>query len=187
MNLSIDQQIQTSKPKTTISWWNIIGKIFVFVILTIFAFQLFTAAHPWIFLDSINLLIHEAGHLIFSFFGKFIYFLAGSLFQCLIPISFLIYFFRTKQYFATGFSLFWLGDNLISVATYMKDARTLTLPLLGGETHDWNWLFSHMGLLKYDQLIGTVIFLLGTICVICALALSLIIIHHEIRLKLTNI
>ena len=37
------------------------------------------------FLDRVDLVFHEAGHLIFGFFGEFIGVLGGSLMQVLIP------------------------------------------------------------------------------------------------------
>ena len=36
-------------------------------------------------LDNIDLVIHEAGHFFFSFFGKFIYTLGGTLMQVILP------------------------------------------------------------------------------------------------------
>lgn len=32
-------------------------------------------------------------------------------------------------------------------AEYLGDAMAMQLPLVGGGTHDWNWLLSHWGLL----------------------------------------
>lgn len=39
----------------------------------------------WI-IDTVDLFIHETGHLIFGLFGRFIGFLGGSLFQIIIPV-----------------------------------------------------------------------------------------------------
>ena len=41
-------------------------------------------------LDTINLFIHEAGHLFFKIFGMWMHIIAGSLFQVLLPLALLI-------------------------------------------------------------------------------------------------
>ena len=38
-------------------------------------------------LDNVDLVIHEAGHIFFSIFGKFIYTLGGTLMQIILPSS----------------------------------------------------------------------------------------------------
>ncbi len=45
-------------------------------------------------LDNIDLVIHEAGHIFFRFFGKFIYTLGGTLMQIIIPSIIAGFFFR---------------------------------------------------------------------------------------------
>lgn len=37
-------------------------------------------------------------------------------------------------------------------AEYLGDAKAMQLPLVGGGTHDWNWLLSRWGLL--DNCVG---------------------------------
>ena len=39
-------------------------------------------------LDTFNLLIHEAGHIVFMPFGHTLSFMGGSLLQCLMPLAF---------------------------------------------------------------------------------------------------
>ena len=52
-----------------------------------------------VFLHNINLIFHEAGHIIFMFFGEFIMVLGGSLNQVLIPlICTLHFYFKEKNY-----------------------------------------------------------------------------------------
>jgi hypothetical protein len=45
-------------------------------------------------IDNADLVIHEAGHLFFMFFGKFIYTAGGTLMQIIIPSLIIFYFFR---------------------------------------------------------------------------------------------
>ena len=47
-------------------------------------------------MDNIDLVIHEAGHVFFSLFGKFIYTLGGSLMQLIIPLIIAGFFFRNS-------------------------------------------------------------------------------------------
>ncbi len=51
-------------------------------------------------IDYVDLVIHEAGHTIFSFFGQFIHVLAGSFVQVLVPTVFAYYFLRRMEYFS---------------------------------------------------------------------------------------
>ena len=128
----------------------------------------------WHFLDNVNLIIHEAGHVIFSPFGTFIYILGGSLFQILVPIIFAFYFYLRQQYFSASLVLFWVGQNFINVSVYASDAIAMQLPLLGGDSsgHDWNNLLTMSGLLKYTNTIGTSIFAVGIFIIICAICFS---------------
>jgi len=142
-----------------------LGRILLILLFTYFAFELLTTPAHWIFLDNANLFIHEGGHLVFMLFGQFIYILGGSFMQIALPCAFFVYFLRKKNYFSTSTVLFWIADNIINVSVYMKDAQLMQLPLLGGESsiHDWNWLFSHMGLLQYSNFIGGTFFFIGTL------------------------
>ena len=109
-------------------------------------------------IDNADLVIHEAGHFFFMFFGKFIYTLGGTLMQIILPSIIAWYFFR--NYYKTGvqFSLLWLGQNLINISVYAADAKAKSLPLLGGDKvyHDWNYLLGQLNLLNYDAEVGYV-------------------------------
>ena len=43
-------------------------------------------------IDNVDLAIHETGHLGFGFFGEFLGFLGGTLFQLIVPLTFFGYF-----------------------------------------------------------------------------------------------
>jgi len=149
----------------------IIGHGLLILLVLYFSYQLVSSPSPWIFLDALNLLIHEAGHLIFLPFGEFMHILGGSLFQTLFPVCFLVYFIRRKEYFSSAFILFWIADNIINVSVYMRDAQVMQLPLLGGDgvIHDWNWLFTYMGVLGQTGLIGGTFFFLGVTCLVLSI------------------
>ena len=64
--------------------------------------------------------------------------------------------------------LLWLGSSFFDVAIYAKDAIVMNLDLLGGDnvTHDWNYLLSTLGVLKYTPQIASTIFSLGTLSLV---------------------
>jgi len=120
------------------------------------------------FLDRVDLVFHEAGHLIFGVFGEFIGILGGSLMQVLIPAVVTGYFILHNQRWSGMVTLFWVGQSLLNVSVYVKDARAQALPLLGGEDvlHDWNWLLGTLHLSRWDQTIGVLIYMTGLLAVV---------------------
>lgn len=97
---------------------------------------------PIFILDTINLFIHEAGHLFLKIFGRFIYLLGGSFFQCFIPLALLVVTWR-QNITQIAYPGFWLGENLVNVSAYIKDAPFLKLKLISkGAVHDWNALLA---------------------------------------------
>ena len=151
------------------------GKLFLAILTSIYFLYYASTYTDWHFLDNVNLIIHEAGHIVFLFFGDFMHILGGSLFQVLFPFVFVLYFYRNKQYFSASLVLFWVGQNLLNVSVYASDAIVMQLPLLGGDTsgHDWNALLSMTGLLKYTNVIGSTIYIMGIIVIITAIISSI--------------
>jgi hypothetical protein len=128
-------------------------------------YLIYCVTNPNLFhaIDSLDLIIHEAGHPIMSIFGQFIYILGGSLFQVLIPFIFVIYFLRQKDYFASSLFMAWLGYNMVNISTYMNDSIDMKLPLLGGDSsiHDWNYLLSSLNILEYTHSLASLVSSLG--------------------------
>ena len=124
------------------------------------------------FLDRVDLIFHEAGHVIFGFFGEFIGILGGSIMQVLIPAIVVGHFFFHRQPYSAAVTLFWVGQSLFNVSVYVKDARARALPLLGDDisAHDWYNILGRLHLLNWDQVIGNLIYLLGLL----ALAVSVL-------------
>ncbi len=120
-------------PLVPVAWWT---------------FTLATGASDWCFLDLVNLAFHEAGHLLLSFAGKTLHYLGGTLGQLAVPGYLVIRFlFQERNPFAAALCTWWVGENLVNTSHYMADARSLSLPLVGGGDHDWNELFYRFGLL----------------------------------------
>ena len=87
----------------------------------------------WGILHLVNLIFHEAGHLIFAFFGDFITSLGGTLMQLIIPILCMItLFIKTNDPFGGSICFWWVGENFLDISIYMNDAERMWLPLLGG-------------------------------------------------------
>jgi hypothetical protein len=137
---------------------------------------LWAALHPseWRFVDNFNLVIHEAGHIIFIPFGQFMTIMGGSLFQVVVPAVFAAYFYYQEKYYSSALVLFLLGESLLNVSVYAGDAFAMQLPLLGGDdsTHDWNWMLDRLGLLDRTREIAGAIRLLGTLTIFAAAVFS---------------
>jgi hypothetical protein len=123
-------------------------------------------------IDGVNLVIHEAGHLIFRPFGEFMMIAGGSLFQVIMPSLFVGYFWHQRKFYSAALVLFWVGESILNVSVYAGDSLVLQLPLLGGQdsVHDWNYMLSAMNLLPATAKIAGAIRLLGTLAIILAAA-----------------
>lgn len=145
-----DNPVGSTTPTKKSGWWTIAGTAIIAAAAVFF----FVRRGQWTFFDGIDLVFHEAGHLILGFFPRFIVFLGGTLGQLAVPGLCVFYFTRHEKTFASQFSLLWLGQSVLNVSNYVADARAMVLPLLGGGEHDWNYLLGALGLLKYDAAIG---------------------------------
>ncbi|MDQ3672947.1 MAG: hypothetical protein M3365_01025 [Gemmatimonadota bacterium] len=123
-------------------------------------------------LDGVDLAVHETGHIVFSPFGEIMTALGGTLFQLIIPLTFAVYFWRRQDRYAAGFALWWVAQNLWNISVYVRDARALELPLLGGGEHDWAFLLGEAGWLNRDIALGQAIHALGVAIYLVAIGLS---------------
>lgn len=111
------------------------------------------------------LYIHEAGHLIFSIFGRTINILGGSLNQILVPLVWFIVAKREESKLSDA-ALFFTGISIMDVSIYVKDAGMLKLPLIGGLSkshHDWANLMRDWGTMEYSYAFGEFLFWCGII------------------------
>ena len=128
------------------------------------------------FLHLISLPFHEAGHLFFSPFGDLMTSLGGSLTQVLVPVICWIAFSTTSPSpFGAAVMCWWAGENLMDVAVYINDARSLTLTLLGGYTgaevegHDWEHILQLTNLSIHDHQIAWTVHAIGAVMMVGAL------------------
>jgi len=124
------------------------------------AFALFllyarSSGPAFLFIDWANLMIHEAGHPFFSWFGSYtLTILGGTLGELIVPLLCAAAFFWRREIPGVAFSLFWFFENFLYIGVYMADARAEALPLVGSGEHDWNTLFTQWDLLLKDTAIG---------------------------------
>jgi len=138
------------------------------VFYLLFLAYAFSMHGRFLFIDSANLVVHEGGHLLFGWFGRTLGLWGGTILQWLVPLLLAAYFFRERQSAAFVFCLFFFFENWLYTATYMADARAMALPLVTtGDPefveHDWNTIFSGLGLLNYDTVIAAVVRISGWI------------------------
>jgi hypothetical protein len=158
-----------------------IGRAGFLVVGAIYAMIRLTNPAWWDLLDDVNLAVHEAGHIIFGFFGDIPGVLGGSLFQIIIPAVFAGYFFRSRQRFSGAMTLIWVAQSMVNVSIYIKDARAQQLSLLGGENsiHDWWYLLINWDLLQSDLRIGGFVHFLAAMVFTIGLVLGGAVIYHD--------
>ena len=155
------------------------GRVLLYIIFFIWGwrfifmdYDLVEAGYPPIsesFMHRVNLVFHEAGHVIFMPFGRFISILGGTLGQWLIPfIVMCAFLLQTRDTFAATIGLWWLGQSFMDAAPYINDARAGRMILLGGVTgsdqpgyHDWENILGNLGWLKYDHTIAGIVNTMG--------------------------
>jgi len=145
-----------------------------------------TSPSGFLFLDYANLIIHEGGHFFFSWFGDTIRVLGGTLGELLVPLLCAIYFFWQREATGFAFCIFWFFENFLYIGTYMADARTSALPLVGSEDSDWTILFTQWGLLAQDQKIGATMRTLGYLGMLVTTAWLAYRTRHDAAYKTTS-
>jgi hypothetical protein len=140
------------------------------------------------FIHLVNLPFHEAGHILFGFFGRFIGVLGGSLMQLLVPAVVLCAFVYRRNVFGGAVGLWWLGENFLDLAPYIADARAGKLLLLGGVTgsevedyHDWEVILRDLGWLRYDHTIAGIAHGLGAVLILLSIVWGGYILYRQFR------
>jgi len=112
--------------------------------------------------NGANMIVHESGHGVCYLLScpQFMTSLNGTLFQLLLPMIFIFYYYKRANPLAVGLGVLWLAQNLVYVAWYMSYAQTpnkYPFFLGGAATHDFWYMFSQLGILEYDGLIAGVV------------------------------
>jgi hypothetical protein len=170
------------------------GRVLVLVLLAFWTWKFVpvpvvsnTAGSSW--LHGVNLVFHEAGHILFSPFGRVLTVSGGSLMQLLVPaVCCLVLLLRTRDAFAGAVGFWWLGESLLDLAPYVADAGVQRLMLLGGVTgrdmpgyHDWNVLLTHWGLVPQAEAVGAGVHFAGALVCLSALGWAATALYREAR------
>lgn len=141
-------------------------------VLTVYGIVIARDIDEFRFLDNVDLIPHEAGHLLFSWFGQFIMVMGGTLGQLFVPLAFGVYFYLRGEKYSMSVVLFWLGQNFVNISRYVKDAQAMVMPLVslgGGDSiHDWNYLLLRFNVLRHDQFIGNIALSLGLVSMLAS-------------------
>jgi hypothetical protein len=141
------------------------------------------------FMHRVNLVFHEAGHVLFMPFGHFMMVLGGTLGQLLMPtIAGSVLLLKNRDPFGASVALWWLGQSVMDAAPYINDARDLQLMLLGGGTgadrpgtHDWESILLDLGLIEHERAIALAADRLGEALLLAALAWGAAVLYRQSR------
>ncbi|MEO0794163.1 MAG: hypothetical protein AAFX93_03320 [Verrucomicrobiota bacterium] len=174
------------------SWPAAIGRLTLLAALLWYSLPFLTEpirrlpdAMQW--MHGVNLIFHEAGHMIFGIFGNHLLMVLGGTFgQLLMPLIIAAAFFiKNRDSFGTACGIWWLGQSTVDCAPYINDARALQLQLLGGGTgkevhgHDWEFILGDLGLMNQDIYIARGVLLAGRIIMVIGFAWMLAIIARQ--------
>ncbi|MBF8304838.1 MAG: hypothetical protein HW398_26 [Acidobacteria bacterium] len=121
----------------------------------------------FLLIDPVNLIVHEAGHLLFGWLGSTLGLWGGTLLEIAVPLALAVHFALHRQATGVAFAVFFLFENFLYISTYMADARAQVLPLVtvgdpdAAEGHDWFLIFLRWGLLEHDVSIARGVRILG--------------------------
>jgi hypothetical protein len=123
----------------------------------------------------VDLVFHEAGHLLFGWLGHTAGLWGGTLGQLLAPAAVAGVFAARREAPGVAFGAFWFFENWLDIAVYVADARRQALPLVtAGEpsaiAHDWFRILSALNALPYDRHIAAILRTLGWLGMIASVA-----------------
>lgn len=159
--------------------WKPISPIAFFAWLAFYLLLLiYLAAHisSLTLIDNVHLPIHEAGHLLFGWFGQTLGVWGGTILQLLVPALLATAFVIRGELLGTTFCGFAFFHSLTGVATYMIDALRRELPLVtvgapaDEAEHDWVHIFGNLGVLPHAIQIGTAVRVIAWLGFIATLA-----------------
>ncbi len=140
-----------------------------------------TTEHQSLILLPISMMsfgLHEMAHVATSFLPPTLTAAAGSLSELLFGGLIVFVAYRKRAYITTVFGTLWYLYASLSAGRYMADARSQLLPLVsinsainddGEALHDWHMVFSRLGILGADKLIGNSVKAVGIMLAISGL------------------
>jgi hypothetical protein len=149
--------------------WDRRWRAILTIILAVYGYRSLRAPGDYRWLDSLDLAIHETGHLLFGFAGETLMLLGGTLFQLGVPAAFVVALWRAGDRHGATVPLWWMGQNCWNISVYVRDARTQELPLVGGGEHDWAILLAEWDWLSRDHALADGVHLLGVVLYVLAI------------------
>lgn len=144
-------------------------------------------------ISTFVLVFHEAGHVLFSFFGQFMAVAGGTLLQLIVPMSLMIAFvYKYQNPFGGAVAMWLLGYAFIDAGPYCFDAMDMQLLLLGGGTgqeiggHDWNNMLRWTGTLHLHETIALFLDTTGEVLIITSVMFGGWITRHQYRKLVLN-
>ncbi len=144
--------------------WIVAGRIALWIAFVAWGWRLWTmdirtGEIGGSIMHAINLVFHEAGHVVFWPFGDFLHVAGGTLGQWLMPVVALVALHRHGDNFGASIALWWLAVSVVDAAPYAYDALHPQLVLLGGGTgeeggHDWVEMLGDLRLLSRAHGVG---------------------------------
>ncbi len=158
-----------------LSWvWKTIGprRVGLVVMCVYAAWLVFFYRYHWV--DGINLLIHEAGRVVFSPLarlsagGETLAVLAGPALQLAVPLYITFRLWRRGEAIPAAVGALWSAESLMYAAESMADANRLALPVIGDHSNNWRLLLDRAGAVESAEQIGLALHLLASIVAVAA-------------------
>jgi hypothetical protein len=117
-------------------------------------------------MDNVFMQIHAGGHALFRVFGLTAAVAGGTFLQLFVPFALGFYFIRQRQPLGVALCMFFFFEQFLPIARYMADAQAQQLPWVSigryeSLIHDWNYLFTQLGVLSYATVIASVVRSIG--------------------------
>ena len=168
--------------------WEVAGRALTWCVLLIWGLWFIGTNHTALqgglpeintsWMHNVNLIFHEAGHVLFGVFGRFVGVLGGSLMQLIVPgVVLYAFVWRYANPFGGVVGAWWFGQSLLDIAPYAYDAKRQQMLLLGGGTgsdrpgwHDWHNILTDLGLLDAHARVAWCVDALGVLIMLASLA-----------------
>jgi hypothetical protein len=141
-------------------------RIVSFLFFGLFLYELVRDMEMPRLVDYAFMQIHAGGHSLFRVFGLTAAVAGGTFLQLFVPIALGFYFIRQRQPLGVALCLFFFFEQFLPIARYMADAQAQQLPWMSigryeSLIHDWNYLFTQLGVLSYDTMIAGIVRSIG--------------------------
>lgn len=191
MNIDFKQCLESALPFIKRWWFSIVSIPFCWILADQYWMALkWEISFSWMysyplllspfffFIDNFLLIIHEAGHTFFGFFGnRFLAILGGTLLEILLPLSIFFFGWWNFKRIIAQLGLLLTAFAWIESSAYAADAVARKMPLIGNlpkSSHDFYNLFMMNGSLDGHMTYAWIMYWIGIIFLILFLLYPLI-------------